>query len=167
MTSSDGTPPSFDAEMLGDIKQQHALELSSMQSRIRSLESAVFEAEARAHELQKQLTDSRQNLLSPPPGSAPSRPTSRTGAVVSPPPMTRTFAIDQSLSPEARHKRKVSLSMLKARIERESGKKLETVPDEHNTGLPFMHSHHARRPQFLDDSHVFWCSSCKGDLVIL
>jgi hypothetical protein len=23
------------------------------------------------------------------------------------------------------------------------------------------------RPQFLDDSHVFWCHACSGDLVIL
>ena len=26
-------------------------------------------------------------------------------------------------------------------------------------------AHH--RPQFLDENHIFWCSACKGDLVIL
>ncbi|KAG6332093.1 hypothetical protein ID866_6996 [Astraeus odoratus] len=46
--------PSLDGEMLSAQKQQHALELSSAQSQIRALETAVFEAQDRAHRLQRQ-----------------------------------------------------------------------------------------------------------------
>ncbi|KAF8998617.1 hypothetical protein BDZ89DRAFT_1148029 [Hymenopellis radicata] len=74
-------PPSLDDEMLSSLRQTHALELSAAQSRIRSLESAIFDAEARAHELQKQVTmleDQRPAVFTPSP--VPSRPSSRGAA---------------------------------------------------------------------------------------
>ncbi|KAK0466295.1 uncharacterized protein EV420DRAFT_1617576 [Desarmillaria tabescens] len=112
----------------------------------------------------------------------PSRPSSR-GSAIDPAPSVFQLA-PRGLSPETRHKRKVSLSMLKARIESESAaglfhpasRNLSPVPSESSHGRdsqpsspPPNHPHHhpTPRPQFLDDSHVFWCHSCRGDLVIL
>ncbi|KAK0500720.1 hypothetical protein EDD18DRAFT_1145580 [Armillaria luteobubalina] len=183
-------PRSLDDEMLGAIKQQHSLELSASQSKIRTLETSLFEAEARSHALQKQLSaleDLRPRSFSP----IPSRPSSRGSAIdlhrasfkgALPPSLSRsrTAVLDQGLSPETRHKRKVSLSMLKARIESESAgglfhhpasRNLSPVPsdgpDSQPSSPPPPHHHPTPRPQFLDDSHVFWCHSCRGDLVIL
>jgi len=38
-------------------------------------------------------------------------------------------------------------------------------------GTPHSHHSHsyyaAKKPQFLDEAHVFWCHACQGDLVIL
>ena len=73
-----------------------------------------------------------------------------------------------------RHKRKVSLGMLKARIDSELAAvgpaplALSRAVSPH-AGLPSVPEDHygARRPQFLDESHIFWCHSCRGELVIL
>ncbi|KAL0066598.1 hypothetical protein AAF712_006402 [Marasmius tenuissimus] len=190
-------PRSLDDEMLGSYKQQHDLELSAAQSQIRSLETALFDAEARSHTFMKQVAALEDQLASHvqhrgSPG-VPSRPSSRhsndlhRAAVTSSsrlnPARLAPPAYDQSLSPETRHKRKVSLSMLKARIDREiaaTSRSLSPVPSIQgsNDGSqrsrpssamgPKAHAlHQHTRPQFLDDSHVFWCSSCRGDLVIL
>ncbi|KAG7452140.1 uncharacterized protein BT62DRAFT_926359 [Guyanagaster necrorhizus] len=196
-------PHSLDDEILGAIKQQHSLELSASQSKIRSLETALFEADARSHAMQKQISALEDQLSLRPRSFSPipSRPSSRGSAIdlhrasfnshrsTLPPSLSRaavsrTAVLDQGLSPETRHKRKVSLSMLKARIESESAvglfhpasRNLSPVPSESSHGPdsqpsspPLNHPHHhpTPRPQFLDDSHVFWCHSCHGDLVIL
>jgi len=41
---------------------------------------------------------------------------------------------------------------------------LESVPEDN--GVDAGHGL-LRSPQFLDESHVFWCSSCNGDLIVL
>jgi len=216
---------SLDGEMSSALKQQQMLELSNARSQIRALESAVFEADARAHSLQKQVSSLMDQLtqlrslstvptrpFSPTPGM-PSRPGSRARNVsdelrvqaaragssqsisgMSNPrssplhkPRKSTF---ETLSPETRHKRRVSLGMLKARIDSElaSSVKSSQPPSRALTPLPESElmktngaspsssvmepsePHHIRgfkRHQFLDESHVFWCQSCHGDLVIL
>ena len=216
---------SLDGEMSSALKQQQLLELSNARSQIRALESAVFEADARAHSLQKQVSSLMDQLtqlrslsnvptrpFSPTPGM-PSRPGSRARNVSdelrvqvaragssqsisgssnirsspSQKPRKSTF---ETLSPETKHKRRVSLGMLKARIDSElaSSVKSSQPPSRALTPLPeseLMKSnggspspsvmepsepHHIRgfkRHQFLDESHVFWCQSCHGDLVIL
>jgi len=217
---------SLDGEMSSALKQQQMLELSNARSQIRALESAVFEADARAHSLQKQVSTLMDQLtqlrslshvptrpFSPTPGM-PSRPSSRArnvsdelrvqavrvgssqsisgmnNARSSPlhKPRKSTF---ETLSPETKHKRRVSLGMLKARIDSEvaSSVKLSHPPSRALTPLPELElmktnggssssssvmepsePHHIRgfkRHQFLDESHVFWCQSCHGDLVIL
>jgi DNA repair exonuclease SbcCD ATPase subunit len=226
----DSLPPldatnSLDGEMSSALKQQQMLELSGARSQIRALESAVFEADARAHSLQKQVSSLMDQLtqlrslssvptrpFSPTPGM-PSRPGSRARNVsdelraqvvrvgssqsvsgMSNPrsspshkPRKSTF---ETLSPETKHKRRVSLGMLKARIDGElasSGKSsrppsraLTPLPESEMTKANGASSsssvmepsepHHIRgfkRHQFLDESHVFWCQSCHGDLVIL
>lgn len=192
-------PRSLDDEMLSSLKQQHALELSAFQSQVRSLETSLFDAEARAHSMQKQISALEDQVAHPPrrsfsPG-IPSRPSSRGADLrrasfgshkpsnLAPPPLSRSV-FDSSLSPETRHKRKVSLSMLKARIDSEAAAAAVTSHPP-SRALSLAHSlptngsgsqpispppvpvHHHHRPQFLDDSHVFWCHSCRGDLVIL
>ena len=216
---------SLDGEMSSALKQQQLLELSNARSQIRALESAVFEADARAHSLQKQVSSLMDQLtqlrslsnvptrpFSPTPGM-PSRPGSRarnvsdelrvqavragssqsisslSNARSSPVHIPRKSTFE-TLSPETKHKRRVSLGMLKARIDSElaSSVKSSRPPSRALTPLPesdlarangtsssssVMESsepHHIRgfkRHQFLDESHVFWCQSCHGDLVIL
>ena len=109
------------------------------------------------------------------------------------------MALDSALPPEVRHKRKISLSMLKARIDGEKAlgaspraavRKLSSFgptmeeEEEANERMPLtmdpgpstlrtgssmgvIGHMERRRPQFLDESHVFWCGSCRGDLVVL
>ncbi|KAF5385243.1 hypothetical protein D9615_001137 [Tricholomella constricta] len=203
-TRADG-PQSLDDELLSSLRQQHALDLSSAQSQIRALENSVFDANARAHALQKQVSALEDQLARPQPSSrlgqrsfspVPSalRPSSRNSDLrrssigSHPPPLARSI-FDQNMSPETRHKRLISLSMLKARIDSEvdvtvsrpssrasSVRGLSPVRSVAGslTSTPHIHSrsnsragHVGHRPQFLDDSHVFWCHSCTGDLVIL
>ena len=204
-------PRSLDAELLSSLRQQYALDLSAAQSQIRALENSVFDAEARSHALQKQvvaLEDQLAHSRSRPSSRlgqrsfSPSqfRPSSRTGSTDLrrsslgshrpsnlAPPLSRAI-FDQNMSAETRHKRMVSLSMLKARIDSEvqvtrsrassrasSLRALSPVPSlpgqesDPSPDSPQSHTHPypVHRPQFLDDSHVFWCHACTGDLVIL
>lgn len=188
---TDDATPSLDNEMLSALKQQHVLELSSAQSQIRALETAVFEAQDRAHRLQRQigvledqLAQIRVSGTTPRPFSpstsvrSSSRASSglrrasfgKQGGLV--PPSTRSV-FDVGLSPETRHKRQVSLSMLKARIESETTannhtpRVLSPVPQGDEQSFSSVHEGHPWRPQFMDESHIFWCHSCRGDLVIL
>ena len=194
--TTDSGPHSWDEEMLDAMKQQHELELSAAKSEIRHLETVVFQAEARAHSLQKQLSTMEDQLAHYRPSSrgsgVPNRTTSRVGisdelrrssfgshrpSNLAPPPSDF-----DGLSAETRHKRKVSLSMLKARIDSEvavskkgmsPAQKVASLPSvaeqdqDSSRSSPVIVGSARRAPQFLDESHVFWCSSCKGDLVIL
>ncbi|KAG0707550.1 hypothetical protein DFH29DRAFT_1055563 [Suillus ampliporus] len=140
-SSDEAGPRSLDDEMLGALRVQHAMDLSNAHSRIRDLETTVFEAQAKSHTLQKQIniledqlaqqrTTSRATSRPFSPG-VPGRPSSRTlnhtdlrrGSFTHKssnlaPPSPRTV-FDVGLSPETRHKRQVSLGMLKARIDSE------------------------------------------------
>lgn len=189
------SPHSLDEEMLSALKQQHTLELSAAQSQIRSLETSMFEAEARVHSFQRQITiledqlahfrsTSRTSQRSPLPHrlvdhSDELRRASFTSHKPSHVTATPTF---EGLSPEAQHKRRVSLSMLKARIDsevaastnmaRSSSKaaspltRTATLPTVNEPASP-LGSATPRKPQFMDDAHIFWCHCCQGDLVIL
>jgi len=233
--------PSLDKEMMNALKQQHRLELSAAQSQIRSLQTSVFEAEARAHSFQRQLSQSEDQLaqlralsspsaltaLPPQPLSSASQssllsPHLATQIVLDHPPRPSSRARNNSedlrrtsltltqqrrgssnnnlplgaaqhpafgtnLSPETRHKRKVSLGMLKARIDSEMmaaaagcvppprvASPLHAEVVERGSSLPRMDPHATnsvhnshKRPQFLDESHIFWCHSCRGELVVL
>ena len=225
------TSPSLDKEMVNALKQQHRLELSAAQSQIRALQTSVFEAEARAHSFQRQLSQSEDQLaqlrassspsvLSPPlpppsssaphaiqrpfsPSEGPSRPSSRArnhsddlrrksltqrrGSNNNGIPLGAAHpAFGANLSPETRHKRKVSLGMLKARIDSEMAAAAGSIPSsraasplssqafgaekasprlEPHATNSIQNSH--RRSQFLDESHIFWCHSCRGELVVL
>ncbi len=92
-----------------------------------------------------------------------------------------TAAIDEGLPPAIRHQRHVSLAMLQARMysEAEAANMYALSKGATENSLSSSHEHHSqtsagsgsvdylRWPQFLDESHVFWCSSCKGDLIVL
>jgi myosin protein heavy chain len=193
INSSTDAPHSLDAELLSSLRQQHALDLSAASAQVRALEDTIYDKERTNHALQKQintLEDQLAQLRSNYPGQRafspiPSRPSSRAlesdsrrislGSHRSrPPPLSRSV-FDHAMSPETLHKRKVSLSMLKARIDSE----VKTAPSQPPSRAlspvhSDTHSHpsslvtpHLHRPQFLDETHVFWCHSCHGDLVIL
>ncbi|KAI0756536.1 hypothetical protein C8Q80DRAFT_1090226, partial [Daedaleopsis nitida] len=217
--NGDAQSHSLDEEMLSALKQQHALELSAAHSQVRALETAVFNAEAQVHTLQRQMSvienelaqlrlarpSSRNSVHAhqhTPPPSLPRRTSTRAvnpsdelrrasfhshrPGAMSPP---ATLSAFEGLSPETRHKRKVSLSMLKARIDSEvaasSHAPRGASPASKPAGLPavielpsqpatppphtYTHTTHpsAKRPIFMDESHIFWCHSCQGDLVVL
>lgn len=203
-SSDEAAPRSLDDEMISALRVQHAMDLSNANSQIRILETTVFEAQAKSHSLQKQIniledqlaqqrSTSRATSRPFSPG-VPGRPSSRTLNPVDlrrgsfthkssnlAPPSPRTV-FDVGLSPETRHKRQVSLGMLKARIDSEvaasasgypSSRQLSPVPQGNEVSgqepdSPSWHAQHIhRRPQFMDESHIFWCHSCDGELVIL
>lgn len=196
---------SLDEEMLSAMNQHHTLELSAAQSDIRSLETSVYEAEARALTLQRQvaaledqLSHYRAAARNSPRPSAPARPSTRvvdysddlrrasfssvrSGGLNRP---TSPLSSFEGLTAETRHRRRVSLGMLKARIDSEAAaarshppsrqspaQKVNALPTvvepSSGPGTPRAGSPQQRKTQFLDDSHVFWCHSCRGDLVIL
>lgn len=197
--ASPGANTSLDEEMLSAMKQQHSLELSAAQSEIRALENSVYQAEAKAHALQKQVAEFEDQLVHV-------RPNSRTSQRPTVPPRVSSRNIDTSdelrrasfnsvrsashlrptsppssfegLSAETRHKRRVSLGMLKARIDSEAAAakthpSSRASPVQKISGLPTVIEPTSapqspkRTSQYLDDSHIFWCHSCRGDLVIL
>lgn len=182
--SPDGAPESLDAEMLSALRQQHALDLSAAQSQIRALETSVFDAQAKSHTLQKQVSMLEDQLAAPSrlgrPQSPSSRPSSRSHNHPHQPnnlsPLSRSV-FDIGLTPETRHKRRVSLGMLKARIDSElanvasrPSSRAQTTKNKPMPAVqerkPLSLDHPLKRPQ-LDENHIFWCSSCKADLIIL
>jgi chromosome segregation ATPase len=172
--------------------EMHALELSAAQSQVRSLETTLFQEQAKTHTLQRRITGLEdevhmmkmqtahpQRLLSPRPPSVASVESKR---APQPPPAPKRPPIDSSLPADVMHKRKISLSMLKARIESELSVRV-TSPNGHTPRMGMgqlveedeedghVHSHgkkgHRPQPQFGDELHVFCCASCQGDLVVL
>ncbi|KAG9104129.1 hypothetical protein FRC06_005246 [Ceratobasidium sp. 370] len=188
------------------------LELSTMRSRIRTLEAEAFDAHAREHALQRQVAELQNQTRRMDPravsglgvghnggSGAPgkrhgqvgtgSRRTSgelentRSGVgsarAITPIGTSRTTrlsVLDASLPPETRQKRAVSLNMLRARIisEMDSGAsgvspniRLASVGEEqHSVG----HSHEGVANLMGgadDEAHIFWCSACEGELVVL
>jgi hypothetical protein len=196
---------SLNEEMLNAYQQQHELELSSAQSQIRALELRAYEADDKAHSLQRhasaledeltQLRAASQNGSATAYSPTSARPASRghgddlrrtsmmtarrpTGLSTGPP----RSSLDYSLSPETRHKRRISLIMLKARMESERATAMASAPPSRmmSPAIPHLHKHSStlpkliepdtglsKRSHFLDESHIFWCHSCRGDLVIL
>ncbi|KAF7969852.1 hypothetical protein HWV62_25854 [Athelia sp. TMB] len=168
---------SLDTEMLSAVKQQHSLDLSTAHSQIRSLETAIFDAQAQSHTLQKRVAFLENQLATSPrsdsrASASTSRPSSRAHnhSPSTLPPLNRSV-FDVGLTPETRHKRQVSLSMLKARIDSElaastpSRMSTPTLGRRKQSGLPTVHEPRSRGPQL--DDHIFWCNSCKADLIIL
>lgn len=187
--------PGLGEELLSSVRAQHGLELSAAQSQIRALQTQLFEADARVHSLQRQLAAAEDARGKRPFSPDLSRPVSRaartssdelrrtslsrrvSGGVAGGAPLQQNaFSAGLNISPETRHKRKVSLGMLKARIDSEvaaavaSGVTSRVVsPGMHaqSPALETVKEDGAAKPQFLDESHIFWCSSCRGELVIL
>jgi chromosome segregation ATPase len=178
--STNGSLGSLNEEMRADYEQQHELEQSTAQSRIRALESAAFEHEANAHALQKRIA-AQEDELARLRATSPvrSRPSSRNadlrrqtlgnrrvsglGAAASPPPQPRR-SLDYSMSPEMKAKRQEALRHLQARMEREktsASARSPSSPSFADGSVPPI------RPHFLDEMHIFWCHSCRDDLVIL
>ncbi|EJD45759.1 hypothetical protein AURDEDRAFT_64231 [Auricularia subglabra TFB-10046 SS5] len=199
VSDGEGAAQTLDGEMLSALRQQHALDLSAAHATVRELETSAFEAQAEAHRLQKRVTALEDELAHAKlalhqrvsrPSSALSGARSPPGTAPLPPATRPAIVLDEQLTPETRHKRRVSLSMLKARMDSEMGLGAHvhgvTSPLRRNlSNLSVLteanaeneeppppeqedaYVHVTRRPQFLDDSHVFWCSACKGDLVVL
>lgn len=188
---------SLDGEMLSALRQQHSLELSAAQSEIRALETSVYQAEAKSHALQKQVAELEDQLLHGHPNSRTAqRPPRVANRNIDPSDELRRASFNsvrpttnplrptsplssfEGLSAETRHKRRVSLGMLKARIDSEaaaakSHPPSRASPAQRIAALPTVVEPSTvpqspkRTSQYLDDSHIFWCHSCQGDLVIL
>ncbi|KAG9125986.1 hypothetical protein FRC07_005319 [Ceratobasidium sp. 392] len=188
------------------------LELSTMRSRVRTLEAEAFDAHAREHALQRQIAELQSQAQRTDPHTMPGlgvghgggsgAPSKRHGQVgtgshqtsgglentrpgvgntraitpVGTPRTTRLSALDATLPPETRHKRAVSLNMLRARIisEMDSGAsgvspniRLASIGEDQASA---RHSHEGAANLMGgadDEAHVFWCSACEGELVVL
>lgn len=189
---------SLDKEM---FESDGTFELSEARSKIRTLETTVFQEQAKAHNLRKQVSSLEEELHKV---RRTSRSRQATPSIHSPATshadLPVSTALDSALPADVRHKRKISLSMLRARIDGEAalshasprpglrkissnlGTMAEEEASEHEMDenyplrndpgpsdlslIPIKRSGRPR-PQFLDDSHVFWCSCCRGDLVVL
>ncbi len=175
-------------ELLDAQRHQHALELSATRSQIRSLENALYLEQTKSHNLQRQIgaLGGELNAIASTPQIFPrplsSASASSSNAFVRSPIPRLLNGLDSTLSPEVLHKRKISLSMLKARIDSErearpvqalTSMKEESsspslsqpsvhLPDHHLTYAHTLHSQY-----FRDESHIFWCHACSGDLVVL
>ena len=185
---------SLDKEM---FESDGTFELSTARSKVRMLETTVFQEQAKVHNMRKQISSLEEELHRV-------RRISRTQTLTpsySPAPLQKELpgelALDSALPPDIRHKRKISLGMLRARIHSETNGSLHSSPrplaarrlssnlgimqeegasetevddsmPAHSTTTPPPTKRIERpRPQFLDDSHVFWCSCCRGELVVL
>ncbi|KAF8516098.1 hypothetical protein JB92DRAFT_3095731 [Gautieria morchelliformis] len=184
--------------------QQHALHLSIAHSRIRALETEVFEAQAATHTFQRRVTaleaelvqlntshtgrfrpfdpsfpaeDSRRHSLS---STRPHTPSSLRSLIVP------RAVYDENLSAATRHKRKIhglsSMAIAEAdeSLEMHRGERtprkgsdarspsvLSEANSQPQSNLELVGGKGKRPAQFLDESHVFWCHSCRGDLVVL
>lgn len=191
---ADTTSSSLDNEVQSAMKHEHELALSNAQSRIRSLETSVFDAENQNRTLQKkiaelesELSQLRTNAIShtppfPPRGASGrhsdehgrrSFTSQRSNDFVHLPP---SALIDRNLPAATRHQRHLSLAMLQARMYSEAESvvmsKMQQAADKQQVNATSIattvDSAALHWPQFLDESHVFWCSTCKSpDLIVL
>lgn len=177
-------------DAIAAMQSQHAIDLSERDSAIRRAEDEAHQQTSRVHDMSKQIGDLEQELA-----SLRSQLASRDGAVgemsanagnatprsdgqrsatftipvplqVAPP----SASIDASLPPSMRHKRQVSLAMLKARM---SGPPLSLggrsiassdVIAEEDDHLAHLGPTFASQ---ISDDAVFWCPECHGDLITL
>jgi hypothetical protein len=164
---------SLDEELLSSLRQQHAVDLSAVTSQIRALENIVFDKDRTIYDLQKQVNGLEEYHVKPKPHSI-SKASDHSGSLLShhthqpalPSPLARTV-FDQALTPETFHKRKVSLNMLKARMESEARANFTRALSPTQSDRMTSRVSSVVSSQFLEESHVFWCHSCSGDLVIL
>ncbi|KIJ32602.1 hypothetical protein M422DRAFT_52813 [Sphaerobolus stellatus SS14] len=110
--------PNLSDELLFNLRQQHALDMSTAYYRIQEPETQVFVM----HRLQPTSSNVGSALASPQ-SSVDRRASLSSNRPLTPPSLHRVLApgpvYEDSLPAETHHKRKVSLSMLKARIESE------------------------------------------------
>ena len=124
------------------------LQSSQQAERIRSLEASLHAAESRIYELCRQPSTPKSLFIS--------------NDTVSPKPSPR-LGVDALLPAVVRHKRQVSLSALKARMEparparRPMERLSEDVPEE-LISLP---------PKQFGDEIMYCCPACEGDLITI
>ena len=183
-----------ESDSLASLKSAHALELSQHAEKIRSLETSLHGAESRVHQLSRQLTDLQSQPYANSPGESSSRglffSDDGVGAEGRSPlgRGPRPTGVDALLPAHVRHKRQVSLSALKARMEprrsysQTSGPagSLANVPegnDEVGRGGSASSTSGAATPEIkkgfgaghrrmqFGDEIVFCCPACEGDLI--
>ena len=185
------TNPEVNGDEISTLRSAHALEISQQAEKVRSLETALHAAESRVHALSRQLTDlqaaqSNMSLASPGQrGLFLSDEGSSSYDRRSPLGNARPTGVDALLPAHVRHKRQVSLSALKARMEpsvshRSTGAPLGNVQEEGGSrrgstsstgtpgveGKPAASKRNGARLQFGDEI-VFCCPACEGDLIEL
>jgi len=166
-------------------KQIAALENELASLRLAAPPTSPFRATASSSGLRLTRTHSVQSITSNHSNPASTRGMPSRLATV-PRPGINPFD-ETSLPPDTRHKRKVSLSMLKARMESERGlfvpvtglagaspssrsavlAPLEETSPSGSPPLTTKDLYEADHSQFRDEAHIFWCHACSGDLVVL
>lgn len=168
-----------EAHAVSTLKASHDLELSQQAERIRSLENSLHAAESRVHTLTRQLADS-QMLSSPGTSRGYFLSDGDSPSARSPGQSSRPTGVDALLPAHVRHKRQVSLSALKARMDHSH--RVVSTPmislneeDEGRRGsvsspagvTPMEgRSKKSGRAQFGDEI-VYCCPACEGDLIML
>jgi small-conductance mechanosensitive channel len=210
-----------ESEAVASLKSSHILEVSQHAEKIRNLEESLHASTSRVHDLSRQLGDlqdaysalqkerddaiaapstfspravgssTRGLFLSPaeeiPSSSSPSYfPDQRNGGP------SRPFSVDSLLPASVRHKRQVSLTALKARMEHshsytrppidrmesvsetaDKSRRGSTTSASNSTDTPgiasalgFVNSRRKARQQFGDEI-VGCCPACEGDIISL
>lgn len=173
-TADASTSPSLNDEVQSAVKQEHEFELSAAQSKIRSLETSVFGAEAQARALQKQVAameDEIARLRAERQSMNHARRSFSSQRTMEGDRMPPSDLIDRNLPPATQQQRQIALTMLQQRMYGEAESVVLAKASDATNGLSFatsVDSAALRWPQFLDDSHVFWCATCKSpDLIVL
>jgi hypothetical protein len=165
------------------LRSQHGIELSERDSRIRRMQEEAHNEANRIHRMSKQMSDLENELatlrsqtasrsIPVAPGSTPlvnvnSRPSSLAvpgPSLVIPP----TASIDASLPPSMRHKRQISLAMLKARMSGPPPSLSRNTSRTNMSGVIAQDDEavEAHLPDSLSDDAVFWCSACSSQTLI-
>ena len=166
------------------LRSQHGIEISERDSRLRRMQEEAHDEANRIHRMSKQMSDLENELtalrsqsasraVSVAPGTTPlvnnvrSRPASLVvgGPQVVVPP---TASIDASLPPSMRHKRQVSLAMLKARMSGPPPLLSRNASKINMSGVIAENDEAAEvhLPDSLSDDAVFWCSACSTQTLI-
>jgi hypothetical protein len=184
-------------DAIAAMQSQHAIDLSERDSAFRRAEDEAYQQTSRVHEMSKQIGDleqelaslrsqlvSREDTVGEPSASAgnatPRSDGQRSATFAIPVPVQvapPSASIDASLPPSMRHKRQVSLAMLKARMNGPpvslGGRGLtsrvassDAIAEEDETEGHRVHLGSTFESQISDDA-VFWCPECHGDLITL
>lgn len=172
-------------DAIAAMQSQHVIDVSERDSAIRRAQDEAHQQTSKNHEMSKRIEDMEQELASlrtqlsttghtpTNTGNATPRSDGQRSATFAVPISTQvappSASIDASLPPSMRHKRQVSLAMLKARMSGPpislGGRSPDAITEEEEE------EHMARHgPTFasqISDDAVFWCPECEGDLITL
>ncbi|WVO18222.1 hypothetical protein L204_105929 [Cryptococcus depauperatus] len=172
---------SVGSDELNAIKSAHSLEVSQLMERIRTLEAELYNTQKEVHTLSREVTyhtisgGVKRHFASPPETSPTTSPASLGLGSPSSTSNKRLNPVDSLLPASVRHKRQVSLTALKARMQSSiitasplrnpTGDNLDGGKQRQRSSMDVVREIGTRK-QFGDEI-MFCCPACYGDLIIL